>query len=307
MVRIATSFQNQALLADINRNQASLADLRQQVSTGKRADTVADLADQASVLFSARDEAARNAQSLATAQDVTRRLEIQDVQLSELASLAEEAQQLILTAQGTNSGTGLVDGLEGIVDRASAILNTRFEGNFLFGGGLNAQAPSSVTSFADLVALPVAADAFQNGILENEVEIVEGDRVRIGLRADTLAQDFFAALKDVADFNAGPNGPFAQDLTDAQLTFLSGQVGVFQTAVDGLNNAVGLNGLQQQRTEATVERIESQQLILETFISQVEDTNLAEAAAEIGTLEQTVEASLRVLAQVNRISLLDFI
>jgi flagellar hook-associated protein 3 FlgL len=96
-------------------------------------------------------------------------------------------------------------------------------------------------------------------------------------------------------------------LSQAQNNFLSGEIPAITTLSTDLNNVAAQNGYSfNQLQNAT-----SQQTTLHTlysgFISNMQDTNMADAATQLSLNQTALQAALQVTSTLNHLSLLNYL
>ncbi len=307
MNRIGTYAQSQLFTADLTRLNQDQFKTQAQIVTGKTAQTFKDMPRDAQVLVSAKGVEARIDQFKNIAGEVSARLEIQDLHLEKLAGAADDLRQAVTTAIANESGLTTMDQLDMVFQTAVSALNATHNGNYLFGGTRTDSAPVTSNQLSDLTAAVNAGDLFTNNQLKPAAEVEEGISVEYGMLADELGTDLFDAIKRIADYNAGPNGPFGQTMTPGQKAFLEGELQTLRAVSEDLNGQVTANGLKQGQVEDVLSRHEAGDIFIKGFISDIEDVDLAEAISRLNADQVAVEAATRVVAQLNRLSLLDFI
>ncbi len=307
--RVATAQQSAYFLSQINQAGAKLDKTNQQIASGSVANSYAGFGGQAQVLTATLSAKARN-DSYATATTMaTTQVDIQDTQLTSLSSLATQLQTAVSTAVANNDPTTLMSQVQNIFDQATSILNSKdANGDYIYGGGKTNTPPVTVSSLADLIALPAVGGAFDNGDDKKSVQVGDGQTVSYGVTASDVGTGLMQALKDIAGFDAGGSGNFSgsTNLSQAQNNFLSGEIPAITTLNTNLNNAAAQNGYSfNQLQNAT-----SQQTTLSTlysgFISNVQDTNMADAATQLSLNQTALQAALQVTSTLNQLSLLNY-
>ncbi len=307
MNRVGSFSQNQALTADLMRLNQQQFKTQAQISSGKVATQFADLPKEASVLVSARGVEAKLSQYTTAAEEARTRIDLQNVHLEGLSTAGDDLRQAVNTAVATEKGTVLMDSLSRVFETAASLLNTQFDGKYIYGGTQTDQPPVTSNQIGDLVAATNATDLFVNNDLKPSVTVDDGLTVEYGVLADEAGGDLFAALKRIADYNAGPNGPFGEHLTPDQKDFLQGELAGIKSAASSVNGELARNGLNYQDVDRAISRHEAGDVFIKGFISDIEDVDLAEAISRLNNNQLAVEASTRVLADLNRVSLLDFL
>jgi len=306
--RVATNSQSQFLLSQIQQAELSLDKTQTQVTSGKVSTTYSGIGDKTAMLEAARSasnraDAYQSATSLALNQ-----ADLQDSQMSSLSDLANQLRQAVTTAVGNNDGSTLMTTVQGIFDQVSQILNSKdANGNYLYGGDKNGQAPLTVSSLSDLASLASSSDAFQNGTIANSVMVGDGQSIQVGMLASDVAGNIMQTFKEIADFAAGPNGNFTDSLTSAQSSFLSGEVASATTAAQQINNSAAANGnIYSQLKDASANQTTMSNLF-QGFVSNIEDVDMPTAITQLNQNQVALQAALQVTAQLNNVSLLNYL
>ena len=307
--RVATSAQTALFLNQIQSAGSALDKTQQQIASGKNADTYAGFGDQTQVLTAmmsanARNDAYTNATKLAVTQT-----DLQDTQLTSLSSLAQSLQKAVSDAVANNDATTLMSQAQSIFDQASAILNSKdSNGDYIYSGGKTDVAPVTVTSLAQLQALPATSGAFANGNLTKSVQVADGVTVNFGLTASNVATGLMQALKDIADFDATGAGNLnaASSLTSAQSNFLTGAITQANTVSANLNATTASNGYVYNRLTDAQDQQSSTTTLYKGFVSDIQDTNMAQAATQLSLNQTQLQAALQVTAGLHQLSLLNY-
>ncbi len=307
MTRIATLSQQQTLLSELLKTNARTFQTQLQVSTGKVGQTYKDLAKDTGVLLSAKRVETRIAQFQKTVTELGGRLENQNVQLEQIASSAGQLRQNVLDALSLNSGLGLMEAVDGVFRQALSGLNAQVDGSYIFAGSRGNTAPVNISSLADLSAAPSASTIFTNDQQRRGVEIDTGQTLNYTFLADEIGEPLMTALKSIADFNAGVDGPFSDQLTPQQQAFLQGILPTLKTVSQDLNNIVARNGQYQQQVESVTEVHEQTSVFIKGFISDIEDVDMADAVSRLNQDQVASQAATYILSQLQTISLLNFL
>ena len=307
MERVATLMHSSAMLAELQRTQRSMFDAQTQVSTGKRINEFSDSPADLGALMAARGADARTADFLASAKAIRTRLDLQDTHIDELASVTADMKQSILDAVANASGAGLKAELEGVFGRMVSILNSQIDGKYIYGGTRQDVPPVTVGSLAELVALPTTADAFQNNAVAATGRVDNSQTITFGQFADKLGGPAFDMLRQIMSYDAGPNGPFANNMTETQSSYLTSLVPQLTSMNDGVNNFLAANGVAYQVAKEAVERHSDARAPLAAMISDIEDVDMAEAVTKLNNAQIALQASAKSYAAVQGLSLLDYL
>jgi flagellar hook-associated protein 3 FlgL len=308
--RVATSAQTAFYLSHIQRAGSALDATQAAIASGKNATTYAGFGDQTQVLTATLSAQARNNAYATGTKFAVSQVDMQDTQLTSFASLAAQLKKAVGDAVSNNDASTLMSQAQSILEQASAILNSKdANGDYIYGGGKTDVAPVTVNSLAALQALPSTAAAFANGNLKKSVQVADGINVSYGVTASDVGTDLMQALKDIATFDAGGSGNFnaATSLTSAQNTFLTNAIGQVTTAAVNLNAATAANGYVSNRLTDAQTQQASMNTLYKGFVSDIQDTNMADAATQLSLNQTQLQAALQVTAGLHQLSLLNYL
>jgi flagellar hook-associated protein 3 FlgL len=308
--RVATAAQTALFLSQIQSAGSALDKTQQQIASGNNADTYAGFGDKTQVLTAmmsanARNDSYTNATKLAVTQT-----DLQDTQLTSLSSLAQSLQKAVSDAVANNDATTLMTQAQSIFDQASAILNSKdANGDYIYSGGKTDVPPVTVNTLAGLQALPAVSGAFANGNLTKSVQVADGVTVNYGVTASNVATGLMQALKDIADFDASGPGNFnaASSLTSAQNNFLTGAITQANGVSANLNATTAANGYVYNRLTDAQDQQASTTTLYKGFISDIQDTNMAQAATQLSLNQTQLQAALQVTAGLHQLTLLNYL
>jgi flagellar hook-associated protein 3 FlgL len=308
--RIATAAQSQLLLALINQAGNAYATSQEQVASGKVATEYTGFGSKASLLEATRTafnkaDAYQNNTALAINQ-----ADLQDTQLSSLSDVANQLRQTITKAVADGDGTTLTTEIQSVFDQVSQILNAQdANGNYIYGGDKDSTPPLTVSSLAQLVALPSIASAFSNGTQRKSVAVSDGQTIQLGVLASDAGTALLQTLKDFATFDAGASGNFAASttLTKAQNDFLTGEIPLTVAAASAVNAVAASNGIVYKQLQDAASHQQALANLYQGFVSNLEDVDLPTALAQQSQNQLALQAALQVTSRLGQLSLLNFL
>jgi flagellar hook-associated protein 3 FlgL len=304
--RVSSWDYSNSLFNEYSRIQARARQTTEQISSGKVGDQYSDVGDKASVLATAKISASGiDAYSKATSEVLTR-LNIQDLHLQQLSDLSARLRGAIGDALSTGHAPAFMDEIKGLFDEAVGILNAKIDGKYIYGGSRTDQPPVNATTLAALVAAPATADVFDNSTLKQTQRLDENETMETGILASDMGTGLMQMFKDIATFDAGVGGPLGMNLTAAQKTFLTTQHVAVPAVQDVVNVIAGMNGSRHEQVTIVRDRHESMAAYFAKFIGDIQDVDLAEALTRLNQDQAAAEAAGRMIAQVNSMSLLNF-
>lgn len=303
MTRIATFAAAQASLNHLLNAQKAAFDAQRQTATGKRIDDLKSAGRDAEVITAARAALARADSYAESATRIANRL---NLQAQAFDSLAEAASDLRV-ALTTNDGAFLMETVRAAYIKASEAVNARYAGTYIFGGTRGDAAPLVALSLNDLAAAPAVGDAFQNASSPATVRLGDAAVVETGFLASDVAGELFSVFKRIAEFDAGPDGPFDDPMTPAQKAFLQAEIASAIEAMETVTRYQAAGGAMQQRVESIIENQKDQGIYLRNLIGGLEDADMAQALARLQQAQTAVEVSAATFASLKQVSLLPFL
>lgn len=286
-----------SLLHEVNGVAERLKARQLEVATGKRVQVPSD--DPAATVGIVSENA--TVQTLdrfaRTADSAEARLRVTD---SVLTNLVDELQSaLTQAAAGRNStltqesrnATALA--ITGLRDSILSTVNTQYQGGYLFSGGRSTTAPYTKTGST--------VSGYQGDTTIVSVDISRSRSVAVTVNGDAVlrgtdASDVFSVLTSLAtavqngDSNAIDQGIGALNRAFTRATEAQSRVGTDLAAIAEEQARLGETKRASNARRATLE-----------------DANLAEAISGMNAAQQSQQATLAVLGQTNRLSLLDYL
>lgn len=213
-----------------------------------------------------------------------------------LAGVIDAARSLALKMSDSfydGERTGQVSLAEGLIDSATDLLNTTYDDMYIFAGNQNNRPPYSIDNAG------VVQYGGDRAIME--LDVSEGARSEVTINPAVHFNgagggvNILALLVELRD----------QMLTDSQAG-VAATLNTFETAISQLSGASAVVGTLDQRLEVHERINEVQDVELERLRSTIEDTNFAEAAAEMSLRQTAYQASLMATARVQGLSLLNY-
>ncbi len=312
MVRVSSFGQQQLLIRGIMDNQSKVFEAQRQIATGKKTDEYRGLAGETGTVLGARSFKTRVETYQQTIDTIRGKLDANDVQLEGMIGAMEKLKETVQTTLANGQAEGFSELLDQTFKFVVNSLNTNFDGTYLFSGAKTGSAPVNVKNLAELDTLATAPgtvdDAFDNGNVAFEARIADGVNLEFGLQADDVATGVFQEMLDLYRYDQDvATGPLQGELTQAQFDFLQGQIASIDTAINNMRQVHVSNGLAYERLEVVDEQHADTAVFLETFISDLEDVDIAEAITRLNNDQVALEASYRAIGSLSQLSLLNFL
>ncbi|ESQ86005.1 hypothetical protein AEAC466_02130 [Asticcacaulis sp. AC466] len=306
-MRISTAASWANALNNLSLAQDRQASANNQLSTQKISTDLMGYGRGSEVIASYQSSLSRTNSYLDVAQTVSDRLGSQDVAITTLGDSVTAAKDGIMSALANGSGSTVMVDLQGTFSSALSGLNYQHNGQYLFAGG-NDAVPVNVSTMSQLGAAASATSVFTNGTIKKSSQIDANTTLQTGMLASDLGTQLMGIYKDIQNYNDDPTtGPFGEQLTDGQKTFLTAKSQEFNTVYNQILEQGSLNGTLQKRVENTQASLKGQSASLEQLVTNKTSADLAKAYTDLQQAQVAVQASAQVLSSLNTNSLLNLL
>lgn len=298
-MRVATFANSDRMLSASLKTQSRMAELQMQQASGSVSTDYGGLGASARTLLLLEANMASSQSYAAAASEAAGRVEVMVSTLSTvtdlLTSFRAELTGAMSTSRSDTSDASLIATAGTYLEELAGLLNVQFEGRYLFAGDATGTAPVDLDGYA------ATADAADTSYYEGDaavasVRISAEQSVAYGVTADNEAfEQAFRALAQVAQ---------ASSLDDDALTQ------AYDLLVSALEDIIVVQSRlasQAGTLERSQERQDSYQALLETAISGLRDADVTAVAVQLASYETQLQASFSALAQVQSLSLLDYL
>lgn len=298
--RVADSNTTSNYTARINAHRSRIGVLQERLATGKRINRASDDPNGAEAVINIRTSQKEIEQFKRSATAVGQKLTAADDTLGGYETLLDRAKTL--AAQGLNGTTTsqarsvIATELEALRGRMLDTANSKYNGEYLFGGTRQNVAPFDPATAAAPAGAPASAQYIQ---IEPGAAAIAA-----GVTADTVFSD---ANSDVfTDLNAAiaalrGTGDEAADQTALQNAF--SRLDVYSDLASIAHAKIGAN---MNNAVIAQERLSNDFLSLDERAGSIEDADFAETVVDLTASQQSLEATLQVVAKGRR-SLFDFL
>jgi len=305
--RVSSYSQQDSLINSLLRNQQRMFEDQRQITSRKQFDDYAGMGSDTTTVLGSKSFLSRTETYQDTVRDIRGRLDANDTQLEAILTNSREMHETMLGGLANNRAEGIEELLGEAFRFISAALNTNIGGNYIFSGSNTGTKPVNVQSIEDLAALSTVADAFDNSNVAFKARINDEVELDFGLLANEVGEDIFQSLLNIHNYINGSGAPFSGELTQAQYDFIQAELATLDTAIDGVQGAQASNGLAYSRLEVVDQQHRDTAVFLETFVSDIEDVNIAEAISNLNRNQLALEVSYQAIGSISELSLLRFI
>lgn len=300
-MRIATGFQNQTALSQIQKNNEELAKQTFQISTGLRANKLSGMAGDAAQLLDLQDVQKKTDMYVRNIDTASNRLKSTESALQSMNDLLVEATSLATLGRNENTASSraaLAPKAQSIAETFFSLLNTEFDGRFIFAGQNGGEAATSATATATAFpGSPVPTTYYDGDSQQTAIITGPGQTFNYGVTGDDNAMAKLKAGLEALWFG----------LENNSLTDMDSAISVMEEAQSDLSSLIGEVGGQLSNLDLQKDRHDNQKLFLQEQVDQIDKIDVAEALTNFSQQQATIEASMLVITRVNNLSLLDFL
>lgn len=276
---------------NLQRNLAALGRKQDEISSLKRLRRPSDSPVDAVSALRLRSDMGRNEQISRNIDDALGWLGIADNALTAVVEQLNRVRDLAIQARNASSDatarSGIASEVEKLRESLLGLANTEFNGRAVFAG------TASADSAYD------ASGVYQGVSQAVERTVAPGVRVRINVNGDEVfgptGGDLFLAVNQIA--NAIRTDPAQLDTLVADL----------DTRTETVKTRLAEVGTRYRRVETMKDRNTADALTMRQNLSNVEDTDLAQAVMELQLQEVAYQAALQATARAIQPSLVDFL
>ncbi len=289
VMRVATFANNTRMLNAALLTQARMADLQMQEASGVVSTDYGGLgAATRTVLDLEASLKASQAYGEAT-EEAASRVEV-------LSSTLSTITDMMSADSNATSSAALSTAAEGYMDELASLLNTSFEGRYLFGGDRTTTAPVDLDSY--VADADTASTAYYQGDgAIATVKISRDQSVAYGVTAGNSAfEQAFRALGMIAS---------ASDATDTDL--LQSSYDLMVSALDATIAVQSKVSIDAGTLERATSRQSDYQSFLSAAVTDLKGADVTQIAVTLSSYETQLSASYSALAKVQSLNLLDYL
>jgi flagellar hook-associated protein 3 FlgL len=293
---------NARFLSQVNAIRKRMEQAQNQLSSGKKLNTVSDDPDQISALLAARASLENTKQINNNLGRVQTEVNAAEKALQQASKAFERAR--VLGAQGASSNatadsrSTLATEIDTILDQLVGITRTTVEGRYIFSGDQDQTAPYSLD-----LSLTSPVSAYLGGATNTrEIQHPNGSRFTVGRTAREIFESSTASENVFANLTALRNA-----LRDNDEAGIRAALDTAHTSGAHLERQLAFYGATQNRVANAVDFGKKHEQDLVQEIGDIENADIVEAILEMQQAQTQLQSALQSKAQVGRQSLFDFL
>ena len=346
-MRVTNQMMSTSYLKDLNRNLNNLNNLQTQLTTGKEINKASDNPFKTARIMQMYSDISANKQYNENIKDTISWLDTTDTALNQLGSTSQRIRELMVSSgnaiYGSDEKKAIKNEINQLINQTAQILNTNFDGKYIFGGTKSLSKPVGVEKDSNGNNILVFKDADGNSFneegkayIKNTDGTIERDangNLKVEANSKPEYENLLKQMKSSLsvevsngvnmDYNVcAPNILISKKGTNAMKLLndvvnnldkenssevLNNNLADMDLFIANINNIRGEVGSKQNRMETAKTQNEDQNSSMKEILSKTEDVDMAEKTIELATLQSVYVASLQVSAAIIQKSLVDFI
>lgn len=318
-MRVTNQMMTNSFLRNMNSNLNNLDKLNNQLTTGKEISKPSDNPFKTARIMQMYSDIGANKQYNENIKDTINWLDTTDVALDQLGNSFQRVRELMVSAGNASYGSdemkAIKDEINEKVNELGQILNTNFDGKYIFGGtkssskpvGINTTAGNNSLAFIDKGGNSTTDPTILNQINSKlTVEVSQGVNMQYNVNASEILKFKDGSGNDVDVMSLMNN--VINNLQSGNNSEVVGQnLADIDSVLNNINKLRGEVGAKQNRMDSAKAQNEEQNLSMTEILSKTEDIDLAEKTIEVATLQSVYTASLQTSARILQSTLIDFI
>lgn len=325
--RVTDSMLSSNYLNNMRRNLGNMQTYQDQLSTGKEIKIASDNPYKASRSMQINTDISYNKQYNENIKDISSFLDTTDTALSQIGNVFGRIETLLVNAgngaYGEDERASIEVEVKEKVNELSQILNTSYDGSYIFGGTKTTSKPTIIDSTGLLVYADKNGSSIGNNTTTNITGTDDYKQMNSDLQVD-ISQGVKVAYNttatDVLEFK-DRNGK-SINVSDLLSNIISNLESTNQTDINKLTSSnltdiqsVTANllklrsevGTMQNRMESAQSNNEAQNYNMTEVLSKTEDIDWAEKTMEYSIVQTVYTASLQTSAKVLPMTLLNYL
>ena len=300
-MRVATFGISDQMIASALRTQSTMANQQIQEASGLVSSDFGGLGSTTQQVLNLQVSATRSQSYIDAATLTNSKIQVMYSAVNSIADLATQFRALLTSATSTSStdAASITDSARNMLEQTASVLNTQYNGSYLFGGSETKTAPVDVSSTSYAAATsPSSADSsyYQGDSQLATVRVSDSQTVSYGVSADNAAfEKLMRAMNLVAS-----NSPLSTETLNEALDL----------AVDAVDE-LGLVQTRISNASSSIENASAYQTeylsYVQTLGSDLTSVDVAAVTAKLATYQAQLTASYSAISKVQSLNLASYL
>jgi flagellar hook-associated protein 3 FlgL len=313
-MRVTNKMLSNNFLRDMRTNLTNMSRIQNQMSSGKQINKPSDDPAKASKIMKMYSEIDANKQYNSNIKNTTNWLDMTDETLDRIGGVVGRIDELLVSSGNAGYGDeqrqAIKDEVNQRVEELSGLLNTSFDGKFIFGGTRGTTKPTEAITADDNIKLALSTtDIIEINQINSKVsvEVSQGVTMEYNVTATEVMKygtgDDDNIMKLLGDITSHLDSDDPNETSQLSNEDLEG----IQKAMTNILKLRSQVGAKQNRMESAESRNVDANFNMTEILSATEDIDITETVMEYATMQTIYMASLQTSAKVLQPSLLDYL
>lgn len=306
-MRITNGMLSTSFLGDMNRNLNSMQTIQKQLTSGKEFSRPSDNPFKVARSMQMYSEIYANKQYNSNIKDTINWMDTTDAALGQATNTLQRVRELMVSAgnaaYGSSELSAIKDEINEKVAEFGQILNTSFDGKYIFGGTDGTTKPMEVTDTTGTNVLDFTNSDTTNVNKSLSVEISPGVTAEYNVNATEVVN--YETGKSISTLFSGILTHLSNSADKGEVT--GNDLKEMDIAINNLLKLSSKVGTVQNRMESAKSLNEEQNFNMTEILSANEDIDIVEKTMEFATMQTIYMASLQTSAKVLQPSLIDYL
>ena len=331
-MRVTNKMLSNNFLRDMRTNLNNMNTLQGQMTSGKQIRNASDDPFKASRIMQMHSDIDTNKQYNNNISDSINWLDTTDTALGQVGDVVGRIQELLVSAgngaYSSNERTAIKDEINQKIGEASQILNTSFDGKYIFGGTRGTSKPVDVVT-KDASGNPQNTKLIYSNANGGELDLsnlsdstnpdtIQYNQINSSVKVEVsqgVSMEYNVTASQVINYGTGATDNLMElfknitdhlDANDSK-SLITGDLTGIKAAMTNVLKVRSEVGSKQNRMESAQSRNVDDNFNMTEILSRTEDIDITEKTMEYATMQTIYTASLQTSAKVLQPSLLDYL
>lgn len=317
-MRVTNSMLSNNFMYDLNNNLENMSIYQRQMSSGTLINKASDDPLGASQVMQINTEMAQNKQYATNINNTTQWLSVTDTSLGQVNSVLQRINELMVSvgdaAYGPDQRQSIKDEINTNIGQLSQILNTSYDGKYIFGGNRGESKPTGTTTVGGNQQLNYINADGTTPIQANQMTMVKSKLSVEVSKGVTIGYNVTAA--DVMEYKSSSGASLnlsdvlntiTSDLDSGNVSNVIGtDLSNIQDAIKNVSSVRTEVGALENRMTSVQNENQSENTSLTQVLANTDDVDYAQMTMQFAQAQTTYQASLQTSAKILQHSLIDY-
>ncbi|UPJ46392.1 flagellin [Bradyrhizobium sp. 200] len=300
-MRVATFGISDQMIASALRTQSTMANQQMQEASGLVSSDFGGLGSTTQQVINLQVSATRSQSYIDAATLTNSKIQVMYSAVNSIADLATQfrAQLTSATSASSTDAASVTESARNMLEQAASVLNTQYNGSYLFGGSETKTAPVDVSSTGYAAATsPSSVDSsyYQGDSQLASVRVSDSQTVSYGVSADNPAFEKLLRAMNLVASNSPLSSETLNEALDLAVEAVD-ELGLVQTRIS--NASASIENASAYQTEYLS--------YVQTLGSDLTSVDVAAVTAKLATYQAQLTASYSAIAKVQSLNLASYL